>query len=247
MSTVYPCPHCGQPFALDVSYLAQYGGQVTVCSRCQQQFTLPTALQVQVPQAYPQTPAIVQPPAQQAEATMLGYATPQALAQQAGMPLWRERNLLVTVDQAKFPHACVRCGQPGSGRPYRRVYYWHSPWVYLILLASPLVYIIVAMCIRGKATVDLSLCAGHRSARGRNIAISWLVFLSSFVWWYLAATVRGRDLPPLLVIGGFLTFFGGMIAILLSARILAPKKVDRGYVWLSGAGGGFLNGLPPAG
>ena len=243
---VHPCPHCGQPFTLEPAYLMQYGGQNTVCTRCRQQFTLPMAGQGYA--AYPQQPygqpGVAQPG--HGGAPVLGYASP-LYGQPATLPVWREGKLLVTIDRTTLPHACVKCGQPGSGRPYRRTYYWHSPWIYLTILPGILIYAIVALCVRSKGTIDMALCEEHRSARRRNMGIGWVIFLSSIVLWVLAGIADDRDLSPLCVVGGILAFLAGIIVIAFSARILSPKRIENGYLWMTGAGEGFLASLPPVG
>lgn len=236
---VYPCPTCGQQYTLDPSYLAQYGGQSTTCSRCQQPFVLPQAGQIPMAQ-----PAYAAPP--YGASPMLGYATPQGHAQ-PGYGVWRDGRLVVAANGVQLPHACVKCGQPGSGSQFRRTYYWHSPWIYLTILAGLLIYVIVALCVRGKGTVMVSLCAEHRSARARNLTVGWLVFLSSIVMWFAAGMVRDRDLPPFLVLGGFVAFFVGILMIAFSSRILTPSRIADGHLWLKGAGEGFLSQLPSAG
>lgn len=233
-AVIHPCPHCGQPFTLEPAYLMQFGGQTTYCTRCQQQFVLPMA--VQSASAIPlQTPLPV-----------LGYASP-LYGQAASLPVWREGKLLVTVDRTTLPNACVKCGQPGAGKPYRRTYYWHSPWVYLTILPGILIYAIVAICVRSKGTIEVSLCAEHRSTRRRSMGIGWVFLLLAGVLWVLATDTRGRDLPTLMVLGGFIAFLTGVIVIAVGSRILSPKRIKNGYLWMSGAGEGFLASLPPAG
>src|SRR4051812_42991679 len=56
---IYPCPRCATPYTLTPDYLAQYGGQTTVCKNCGGQFVLPGAAAAsgQIPAAHVSMPA----------------------------------------------------------------------------------------------------------------------------------------------------------------------------------------------
>lgn len=224
----HPCPHCGQTFALDHAYLAQYGGQTTVCTRCNQPMALPTLSAVAAGGGIP------------AAQPVLGYASPQQPAA-AGLPAWREGKLLVALDNARLPDCCVKCGRPGGGRPFRRVYHWHHPALYLTILAGLLVYVIVAVCVQKKGAVHVALCDRHLARRRNGMLVGWLVALSAVVFWVLAAQLN----EALLVAPGILAFVGGLVTVAVSSRILSPKRIDRGYLWLNGAGEEFLATLAP--
>src|SRR5687767_13019351 len=150
--TPYPCPNCGATFQLTPEYLAQYGGQATVCTRCGRPFALPLASggapASQIAQRHPALqPGWGQPPAGGAS-PVIPYAAPLYGQTGSAEAAWRQGDLLVVRKGARLPHACVKCGLPGDGRPLRRTYYWHEPWVYITILAGLLVYVIIALVLR---------------------------------------------------------------------------------------------------
>src|SRR5258708_33936931 len=67
---------------------------------------------------------------------------------------------------------CIKCGAPANGKPLKKNYYWHSQWIYILIL-SPLIYIIVAMIVRKQQLLYLPLCDEHRARRKRIILIGW--------------------------------------------------------------------------
>ena len=70
-----------------------------------------------------------------------------------GVGGWRDGDLLVISEGAKLPDRCVKCNQPAEGYLLQRKLNWHEPTWYLLVIISPLLYIIVALIIRKKAIV----------------------------------------------------------------------------------------------
>ncbi len=101
----FPCPSCGMAYQLTPEYLAQYGGQMTSCSRCQYTFLLPTAAALSAPSGGP-------PPV---PAPVLAYSSPQ-VAPQAGGAVWREGKILVATNGAALPPCCIKCNEPSASR-----------------------------------------------------------------------------------------------------------------------------------
>ena len=235
---LFPCPHCGASFQLTPEYLAQYGGQATRCSQCGQPFVLPAA-----PGA---APAWGQPPMGQPamghSMPVIPYAAP-AYGQVGPMAAaWSQGDVLVVRKGARLPHACVKCGGPGDGRPLRRTYYWHEPWIYVTILAGLLVYVVIALIIRQSGQIEFALCSEHRARRRNGIIIGLLGFFGGIALFVAAGMTDEPYLVPL----GILVLLAGTIVGLIMARVLSPKRIDAQFLWLRGAGPGFLQTLPPA-
>ena len=102
------------------------------------------------------------------------YAPPQAriVARAPGSGdsehVWRENNTVVLLPNADLPPRCVKCNAPAEEPVKQRTLYWHTPWLYLLILVSLLIYLIVALIARKGVTLHPGLCTEHRTAR-RNV------------------------------------------------------------------------------
>jgi hypothetical protein len=224
---IHPCPRCGQTYQLDRQYLAQYGGQATTCTGCGGSMLLPTV-------------AVLEAGAQAAGSPVLGYAAPRPVQVAGG--LWQQGNALVAITPARLPACCVKCGGPPAGRPFRRILYWHHPALYLTILAGVIIYAIVAMCVRQKGTVEYSLCAAHRGKRRNGMLAGWGLAALAVGMFVAAVLTRTWQLAPL----GVVVLIAGCVVGIVTSRVLTPQKMDRGYMWLKGAGREFLATLPAA-
>ena len=150
--------------------------------------------------------------------------------------VWRQGSTLVVQEGSRFPARCVKCNGPAvSPQPDRNIY-WHSQWLYLLILAGVLVYAVVALVVRKRATVAPGLCAAHRSARRRWIALAWAGPVLGIA---LAFTGNGTAVSIGLIVG-FLALVLGMSR----AQIVVPARIQDGWVHLKGCGEPFLAGLP---
>jgi hypothetical protein len=235
----FPCPSCGQTYQLDDAYVARYGGQETVCTACLEPMVVPRTFAAQG------GPPPLRSEGHSAGKQVLSYATPYAGPQPAvaGMPVWRDKGAFVTVDKTSLPDVCVKCGAHGRGRRYRRTYYWHEPLVYLTILAGLLLYIILAMVVRKKATVEFSLCETHAAKRRNGILGGWAV-VGLGILMFVGAGAGVIDEPAALVVLGIVCVFGGLIAASMAARTLYPQKIQKPYVWLRGSGKPFREMFP---
>lgn len=140
---------------------------------------------------------------------------------------------------ARLPDRCIKCNQPTQGR-LKRNFTWHHPAIYLLLLAAWLIYLIVVMVVRKRATVELGLCDEHRQKRWRNILIMWGLLLLGFVCFVLA--VAAEDGSPALL--GMLFIIVGVIFGIVAARVVVPSRIDDRFVWLKGINKDYLDLLP---
>ncbi|RPI81628.1 MAG: hypothetical protein EHM42_10385 [Planctomycetaceae bacterium] len=127
---------------------------------------------------------------------------------------------------------------------------WHHPLIYLVLLASPCLYIIVAMIVQSRADVQIGLCQARRSRRRWTIAAAWLGALLGFALMMVGFTLAGgtasnNDPTGILVVfaGLALILASGITGALLSA-IVTPEKITDEYVSLKGVHPEFLDRFP---
>jgi hypothetical protein len=154
---------------------------------------------------------------------------------------WRDGKLLILTREAALPNRCVRCNEPSQEPTKSRRVYWHSPWLYLLILANILIYALVALIVRKKAVVAPGLCSEHKKRRRIGIGIAWALLIAGFALMFTGIpTAKGAA-----VIGGLLLI---MVALLVSAnvsRIVRANRIDAQYVRLKGCGPAFLDSMPP--
>ncbi|HUJ81274.1 MAG TPA: hypothetical protein VLW83_05295, partial [Candidatus Acidoferrales bacterium] len=69
-------------------------------------------------------------------------------AASAASGVYRDGKNLVVTRGAEVPPICVRCGEAATGGLLLKKFYWHEPWVYLLLLPGVIWYIIAALIVR---------------------------------------------------------------------------------------------------
>jgi len=156
---------------------------------------------------------------------------------------WREQSTLVMTKDATLPDYCVKCGAPANGFRLRRRFSWHHPALYLLLflVGAWLIYLIIAMVLRKKATVYLGLCPQHNQRRRSLLFIGWALFVLTFITMFMGLA---RDFPVM----GLLSLLGILVSIvwlILAARVVTVKKIDDRFVWLTGLNENYLARFPP--
>ena len=151
------------------------------------------------------------------------------------------QKLLVTTLDAVLPERCLRCNRPTEGHRQKRVLYWHTPALF-VLAISPIIYLIVALIVRKKATVIVGLCPDHRRRRRNDIFIAVAWALGSLI----GLPVIGITFEaPVVALVGLLGFVGAMIFVVYRVNLLRPKSIDKRYAFLQGASPEFLRSLEP--
>ena len=133
---------------------------------------------------------------------------------------------------AVLPPRCVKCNEPGSKALVRDLY-WHSPWLYImVVFPGILFYAIVAMIVRKKAAVQVSLCERHVSLRRAGIAIGWGGPLAGIAAVIALPEEMGVAILPIALL------FGPVIGLLM-ARVIDARRMDDTHAWLN-VGKAFL-------
>ena len=108
-----------------------------------------------------------------------------------------------------LPAVCIKCGADADFW-VRRQFAWHPPWVIALILVGVLVWVVVALVLTKRMTVDAPLCYRHKR--------HW-AWRSAFIWCGLAAVVA-------LGVG--------------SAALVASADDPRGIAYTAGAVGAGL-------
>lgn len=154
-----------------------------------------------------------------------------------GAVVWRDGNAVVAVRDRAFPLRCVKCNAPVQKQAmHERMFYWHTPWLYLLILLNILIYAIVAVVVRKKTRHDVALCRPHLRRRRIFIAIGWSGLVAPFIGAALS--------PDIGVMVGLLLAFVLILSGIFGSRVITAGKIDGRHVRFTGCGKAFVDSLP---
>jgi len=154
--------------------------------------------------------------------------------------IWRDHSTLVMTKDATLPDRCVKCDAPANGFRLERKLSWHHPALFLLIFLAWLIYLILAMALRKRATVYLGLCQEHYQRRRNSLAVGFSVLCVTFVAIPLAFV---WDYPAVGLFALF-GFLGSIIWLAFAARVVSVNKIDDRFVWLSGINENYLARFP---
>ena len=157
----------------------------------------------------------------------------------ASMALWRSDRLLVMNKDATLPDRCVKCNAPANGKRLTRNLYWHSPYIYLLILLNLIIYVIVALIVRKKARVQIGLCDQHRTKRRLALSFGWLAGLGGLGLFIVSLA----NSWGLLALVGFGLLLAGLI-VGATGSMISAKRIDDRFVWVKGVCRPYLDSLP---
>jgi len=169
------------------------------------------------------------------------YATPVGIGTQAHYQVvWSGRELMIP-DGASIADRCVRCGDPSDGRPFKRRLSWHPGALYLLILfPGLLIYLIVAMFVRKRATIYVGLCERHRRQRRTMMAVAGGVLLAAIALFFMAANSTDDDLIRMIVPAGIAGAVTSLVmAMVISKQLGYPGRIRPPFVWLKNVHSGY--------
>ena len=99
-------------------------------------------------------------------------------------PCWKDKDLFVpqfgNAGVVSLPAVCVKCGQPATVQK-KKVYYWHTPWLYLVILAGILVLVV------GLGLTAFSHANAVEDSQGRG---HYMIF-TGLIFGGIAGIIRG--------------------------------------------------------
>jgi hypothetical protein len=140
-----------------------------------------------------------------------------------------------------LPTRCVKCNEPAAEPTKARKLYWHSSWIYLLIVVNILIYAVVAIIVRKKVVVAPGLCSVHKRNRRIGIGVSWTILIAGLA--LLCIGVSTGDSAG--VGGGMLVMLAAILVSVFVSRILRANRIDARYIRLKGCGSAFLDSMPP--
>ena len=174
----------------------------------------------------------------------VGYSPAAAPAYQSPFEgLWRQGNVLVMHRSAPLPEICLKSNDKATRRLPRSLS-WHHPAIFILVVISPLIYIIVALILRKTATIQLPLTDAWFARRRQRMMIAWGLFLACVLLFFLGCSLIERnDAAGLLIALSICGGLGAAIYGLIACRLVAPTRMTDQYIWLKGVHPDFLNRL----
>jgi len=155
--------------------------------------------------------------------------------------IWRDGKTLVMTKEAFLPDRCLRCNAPANGARLRKRLSWHHPLLYIVIFVAMLLYLILALALSKRATVDFALCPSHLRKRRNLILVGWGLFLFGII---LAVVGAGYDYASI-VIGAILLILADIVWLVLAYKVVTVKRIDDRHVWLTGLDEQYLLQFPP--
>jgi hypothetical protein len=142
----------------------------------------------------------------------------------------------------ELPPICVRCGAPSNGKPLKKTLWWHHPAIYLVLLISPLIYVIVAVIVRKSMKVNVPLCLEHAKRRSIMVTLAWVLPLIGFVDLFVLPQFKVDIGVAVLIFIAFL--LAGLVIWAVVASPIRPKLINQFRGEFSGFCEVFLQQFP---
>lgn len=151
---------------------------------------------------------------------------------------WDGATLVVQRGASMPTDRCVRCGRPADGRPIRRKLQWHHPAIYLALLVNVLVYLVIALVLTKRMTLEFGICAEDRSKRFQAMTILSLMALAgpliSVALCVGLGTEEVAGVSALVGGGILLAALVGLVLCQGSINLVRPTRIDDREARLTG-------------
>ncbi len=158
---------------------------------------------------------------------------------------YRNGDKLVVPNGAPLPGYCVKCGEPVTGELVRKKFQWHNPWLVLLVLISPIVYLIVALIVVKRAELLVPMCPEHIQRRKNLLIATWVlllgfipagIFVGSLISDYNTAVLLGMLTSLVVLIAAGVTGIGTVI--------MRPHEITATSATFAGVCEPFLTKLP---
>jgi hypothetical protein len=171
-------------------------------------------------------------------------AAPVAAEEWQTKCLYRQGRLLVMHKKAVLPDRCVKSNRPAAGRLKRKLS-WHHPVLYILVVSDIVVYVVLALLLRKRATIDVGLSDEWFRKRRRAITAGWTLFIGGLAMLIvgIASAAQHRWVAIAIPLGLFIALAGTIYGLRV-AGIVRAKQVTNHFIWLAGVHPDFLASLP---
>jgi hypothetical protein len=152
-------------------------------------------------------------------------------------------------DRDRLPDVCIACGQPATSF-IRKTFAWHPPWVIVIILAGLLPYVIVALILTKRMTVEAPVCDKHCGYWWKRQMLMWLPLLAvivAFTGGMIIASNAGappgqNELTGFVCAGSAILFLAWLIvAAIVQSMMIRPTEITDRSIRLKRVHEGFVD------
>lgn len=151
----------------------------------------------------------------------------------------RDGKLVVIPAGSDLPSRCIVCNAPVTASIKEIKLYWHSPWLYLLILLNILIFIIVGFVVRKSVKVSPGLCSTHSTERKRRILMFSAAGGAAFTVGILLLMANESTSAIMLLLLAFLIL---VVGVLVSRKVYA-SRITKEYARLGGCKEPFLASL----
>jgi hypothetical protein len=153
---------------------------------------------------------------------------------------FRDGKKLIVPRLAGFPANCLKCGAQAE-KPWRKKFYWHPAWLYiLVLFPGIVIYAVVAMVARKNIALALPLCEVHHGERRRYQIIGAILCLFCIpAGFFLEGAIKISSDASIGI--AVLMLMAGLVFLMISGQTIRATLIDETHAEFSGAGKPFLD------
>lgn len=123
-----------------------------------------------------------------------------------------------------LPDVCVKCGARHGLTHRRHTFAWSPPWVWATAVFGLAIVFILMFAMRKTATYSFPICDGCNKKWSQGRLFFWLSFLPGLFLMLLSFVFAGIDEPDLFAFSIMGSFFGFLIAPVLTKFVYSRPK-----------------------
>jgi len=158
---------------------------------------------------------------------------------------WISGNLLIASHSAVLPPCCVKCGRPADPNSFSKKFSWHPQWIYIFVLLGLLLYVIIALAMSKRMTLQIPLCARHLEKYKSLRLAAAILLLGCIPQMILAGVYMPERYMGYGIAAGALALIAGLVCLIMFGAVLRPTFIDQNFGYFANASPAFLHFLPP--
>ncbi len=164
------------------------------------------------------------------------YAAPTSQLDTFSHQCKRDGKYLILPNGSDLPARCIKCNAPVEHDTKRITLYWHTPWLYLLILLNILIYIVIGLIARRTHSVTPYLCDSHRRQRRTRMTLGLATCFSCVALIFVGAHFQWDAIFGLAILGALVS----LLVTIFTTRRLYANKITKEYVRIGGCGEAFL-------